>query len=590
MTFTRATGSLAHQQLSVYRRDPSMVLQMLRNLQLEQNCITETDIAILADGLNTPRTKVQALIDFYSFLHNTPRGRYDIYFSDSITDHMLGSLESAKLLCNLLGVELGVPRNDGAVTVSMTSCTGLCERGPAVLVNGRAIDRVDEVRTREIAHLVEAGVPIHEWPLAWFFIRDALRKKGPLLDRALTPGTAIQRTIEMGAAGVIDALEASGLRGCGGAGFATHRKWDICRSASADQRFVICNADEGEPGTFKDRALLNSYTDTLIEGMTVCGLTIGAARGFIYLRHEYEFLRQQLQLRLKRRRETNLLGNSILGHHGIKFDIDIYMGAGSYVCGEESALIESLEGKRGIPRIRPPFPVNHGYRGRPTVVNNVETLCYAARIIEHGQDYLAHAGDEPGWKILSISGDCRYPGIFEIPLGTTIAKICTMCGAENTRAIQVGGPGGILVTPDEFDRKLSFDDCNSGGSFIIFDDTRNMVDVAVNFTHFFAHESCGFCTPCRVGTKLLVQLADKIAAGHGALVDIDQMQRLHRVMTQAAHCGLGQRAAVPLLRSYEKCRPCFAERMSDVEYTPAFDVEAAIERSRQIVAEEGRPR
>jgi [NiFe] hydrogenase diaphorase moiety large subunit len=565
-----------------------MILQMLRNLQLERNHISDTDIAELADGLNIPRTKVQALIDFYSFLHNEPRGHYDIYFSDSITDHMLGSLDSAHLLCDLLGVELGVPRTDGFVTVSMTSCTGLCERGPAVLVNGTAIDRVDRDRAREMADLIKAAVPLEEWPLEWFFITDPLRKTGPLLGSDAKLGAAIERAIELGPDGVIDALKKAGLRGCGGAGFATHLKWDLCRSADADQRYVICNADEGEPGTYKDRVLLNKYTDTVIEGMTVCGITIGATKGFIYLRHEYEFLRPRVQRRLERRRETNLLGKNILGHHGIHFDIEIYMGAGSYVCGEESALIESLEGKRGIPRIRPPFPVTHGYKGRPTVVNNVETLCYAAGIVEHSADFIAHDGDEPGWKILSISGDCRSPGIYEIPLGTTIADICAMCDAENTLAVQVGGPGGILLTPDEFDRTLSFDGANSAGSFIIFNETRNMVDVAMNFTHFFAHESCGFCTPCRVGTKLLVQLADKIAEGHGARMDIAQMERLHGLMTQASHCGLGQRAAVPLLTSFEKCRPSFAERMSDVEYTPAFDVEAAIERSKQIVEEEGR--
>ena len=587
---TDASASLARQQLAAYNRDPSMVLQMLRNLQMEQNWITDSDTRILADGLNTPQTKVRALIDFYRFLHNEPRGRYDIYFSDSITDHMLGSRESADLLCDLLGVELGVPRADGTVTVSLTSCTGLCERGPAVLVNGTAIDRVDEERAREIAKLVKAAVPVDEWPLEWFFITDPLRKTGPLLNQSPALGAAIERAVELGSDGVIAALEKAGLRGCGGAGFATHRKWDFCRSANADQRYVICNADEGEPGTFKDRVLLNKYTDAVIEGMTVCGITIGATKGFIYLRHEYEFLRPQIQRRLDRRRETNLLGKHILGHHGINFDIEIYMGAGSYVCGEESALIESLEGKRGIPRIRPPFPVTHGYRGRPTVVNNVETLCYAAGIVEHGEEFFAHEGDEPGWKILSISGDCRSPGIYEIPLGTTIADICEMCGAENTRAIQVGGPGGILITPQEFDCKLSFDGANSAGSFMVFNETRNMVDVAVNFTHFFAHESCGFCTPCRVGTKLLVQLADKIADGHGARMDIAQMERLHKLMTQASHCGLGQRAAVPLLTNFEKCPPCFAERMGDEEYTPAFDVDAAIERSRQIVKEEGRPR
>lgn len=584
------TNSVVREQLIAYRRDPSMVLQMLRNLQLEQSVIYDSDIQILADGLNLPHTKVRALIEFYSFLHATSRGKYDIYFSDSITDHMLGSLEQCKLLCDILGLSIDETRADGLVTVSMTSCTGLCERGPAALVNGLAIDRLDEARVRDIASLIENAVPLEEWPLEWFFIHDALRKKGPLLSNSLTPGAAIQRAIDLGADAALAELEASGLRGCGGAGFPTHRKWQMCRSVDADQRFVICNADEGEPGTFKDRALLNSYTDTMIEGMTACAVTIGANRGFIYLRHEYEFLRLRLQRRIDRRRETNLLGKNILGQHGINFDIEIFMGAGSYVCGEESALIESLEGKRGIPRVRPPFPVTHGYRGRPTVVNNVETFCYAADVLEHGPEYLAHPGDCPGWKLLSISGDCRSPGIYEIPLGTSVATVLTLCGAQNCQAIQVGGPGGTLIAANESERRISFDDLNTGGSFVIFDESRDMLDVASNFTHFFAHESCGFCTPCRVGTKLMARMADKISSGHGARLDIQQMRRLNRLMTQASHCGLGQRAAVPILTAYEKFPGSFERRMEDVEYKPAFDVEAAIERSRQIVREEGRSR
>ena len=579
----------ARRQLAAFKRDPMKLLQMLRNLQLTRNHISDEDIRELADGLNLARAKVQALIDFYSFLHNQARGLYDIYFSDSITDHMLGSREQARLLCGLLGVELNAPREDGLVTVALTSCTGLCERGPAILVNGMAIDRMDDGRTREMARLIEASTPLEEWPLEWFMINDALHRKGPLLSDSVTPGAAIARAISSGADRVIAELEASGLRGCGGAGFPTHRKWALCRSAGGDQRFVVCNADEGEPGTFKDRALLNTYTDAVIEGMTVCGITIGARRGFIYLRHEYEFLRPKLQRRLLRRRQTGLLGRNILDRQGINFDIEIAMGAGSYVCGEESALIESLEGKRGIPRIRPPFPVTHGYRGRPTVVNNVETLCYAAGIVEHGAACFAETGNRQGWKLLSISGDCRRPGIYEVPLGLTAGDVLDMCGASDVRAVQVGGPGGILIVPEEFERQLSFDQMNTAGSFIVFNQSRNMVDVAVNFTHFFAHESCGFCTPCRVGTKLMVQMVDKIADGHGARLDIAQMRRLHRLMTRASHCGLGQRAAVPILTSYEKCTQCFLDRMDDVEYQPAFDVEAAIERSRQIVREEGRP-
>ena len=562
-------------------------MQMLRQLQMSQNVITDSDIEVLADSLNFPKTKLRGLIDFYSFLHSSPRGRYDIYFSDSITDHMLGSRESARVLCNELGLKPGVPDAEGMACVDFTSCTGLCERGPAVLVNGIAIDRVTPERARQMAALVKDEIPLEEWPLEWFVINDAIRRKGPLLNMTVKRGSAIERAIEIGSDGIIGDLEASGLRGCGGAGFPTHRKWDICRSAgNPGERYVICNADEGEPGTFKDRALLNCEGCNVIEGMTVCGIAIGAHKGFIYLRHEYEFLRPRLEKRLQRRRDRGLLGRNIGGHHGIHFDIEIVMGAGSYVCGEESALIESLEGHRGIPRIRPPFPVTHGYHNFPTVVNNVETFAYAAGVVAEGPQYFKTDEAPLGYKLVSISGDCASPGIYEMPLGTTINEVLMMCGAEDVQAIQVGGPGGELISGGEGERVLSFDDLNTGGSFIIFDKSRDMLDVAMNFTHFFAHESCGFCTPCRVGTKLMVHMGDKISDGHGARLDIEQMQRLNRLMTQASHCGLGQRAAVPILTTYEKFPEAFNRRMEDVEYKPAFDVEAAIERSRQIVAEE----
>ena len=568
-----------------------MVMQMLRELQMSQNVINDSDIDVLAESLNIPRTKIRGLIDFYSFLHTRPRGRYDIYFSDSITDHMLGSRESARVLCEELGLEPGTPNAEGLATVDFTSCSGLCERGPGVLVNGIAIDRVTPERAREMAALIKNEIPLEEWPLEWFVINDAIRRKGPLLEMNVRRGAAVNRAIELGSDGVIAELEAAGLRGCGGAGFPTHRKWDICRSVgNPGERYVICNADEGEPGTFKDRALLNCEGCNVIEGMAVCGITIGAQKGFIYLRHEYEFLRPRLEKRLQRRRDMGLLGRNIAGRRGIHFDIEIVMGAGSYVCGEESALIESLEGHRGIPRIRPPFPVTHGYRNCPTVVNNVETFAYAAGIVAEGPGYFTQDGAHQGFKLISISGDCRWPGIYELPIGTTVGEALEACGAEDVQAIQVGGPGGVLLSADETYRELSFDDSNTGGSFMIFNNSRDLLDVAMNFTRFFAHESCGFCTPCRVGTKLMVNMGKKISDGHGARLDIEQMRRLHKLMTQASHCGLGKSSAVPILTTYEKFPDAFNRRMEDVEYKPAFDVEAAIERSRQIVAEEAQAR
>ena len=587
---TPDTHAAVSDLLAEFHRDPGMVLQILRRLQIARNVITDSDVETIAESLNLPRTKIRALIDFYSFLHSSPRGQYDIYFSDSITDHMLGSRESARILCKELGVKPGVPHAGGLVTVGFTSCTGLCERGPAVLVNGIALDRVNRARAREMAKLIKEETPLEEWPLEWFVISDMIRRKGPLLNMTVKRGSAVRRAIEIGSDGVIAELKEAGLRGCGGAGFPTWHKWDLCRSAGTGERYVICNADEGEPGTFKDRTLLNSDGCNVIEGMTVCGIAIGASKGYIYLRHEYEFLRARLEKRLRRRRETGLLGRNIAGHHGINFDIQLIMGAGSYVCGEESALIESLEGKRGIPRIRPPFPVTHGYKGCPTVVNNVETFAYAAGIVAEGPSYFHEDHAHPGYKLVSISGDCRRPGLYELPIGTTVHEALEACGAKDVQAIQVGGPGGTLLAANEGERELSFDDTNTGGSFIVFNKSRDMLDVALNFTKFFAHESCGFCTPCRVGTKLMVNMANKIADGHGARLDIEQMRRLHHLMTKASHCGLGQSAAVPLLTTYEKFPEAFQRRMEDVEYKPAFDVDAAIERSRQIVTEEAQAR
>lgn len=562
------------------------MLQILREIQLEQHWIRPEDIALLAERLGRSRAQVSALIAFYSFLHDTPRGQYELYLSNSITDHMLGSLDTAACLRRELGLSEDGLSADGRVSLSMTSCTGLCEQGPALLVNGHAIHGVDEQRAREIAALILDGVPVEQWPAEWRRIEDRLLGRGPLLNATLRPGAAIERAMALGSKGTLSELRLAGLRGCGGAGFPTHLKWQTCHDIDSSQRYVVCNADEGEPGTFKDRALLQHHADALLEGMAICAVTVGASKGYIYLRHEYEFLRGALQQRIDERRASGLLGRRLLGHHGSDFDVEIYMGAGSYVCGEESALIESLEGKRGIPRIRPPFPVTQGFRGRPTVVNNVETFCYAAGILEHGTDFVAHDGDEPCWKILSISGDCAKPGIYEVPLGTGIRDILAMCGADDVQAVQVGGPGGTLIGAAEFDRRLSFDDLNSAGAFIVFNGSRDMLDVAANFTHFFAHESCGFCTPCRVGTRLMTQMIDKVSDGHGARLDLDQIHRLNRVMTQASHCGLGQVAAVPALSTLEKFPDSFYGRVGDREYAPAFDVDAAIERSKAIAREE----
>jgi [NiFe] hydrogenase diaphorase moiety large subunit len=453
-----------------------------------------------------------------------------------------------------------------------------------LLVNGMPIVRLDVAMINRIAALVEGGTPLADWPAEWFHVDDNIRARGLLLNDVLAAGDSLRAMLARGATDTLSGIIQSGLRGRGGAGFSTGMKWQFCREAQGEEHFVVCNADEGEPGTFKDRMLLHGHADSLFEGMTACAFVINAQKGFLYLRGEYRYLLPHLQSVLKRRRELGLLGGSILGKNGFDFDIEIVVGAGAYICGEESALIESLEGKRGIPRIRPPFPVTHGYLGQPTVVNNVETFVAAAHIALHGSAWFRAEGIEhsAGSKILSVSGDCASPGIYEYAFGITIQQILEDCGAKDVQAVQIGGPAGTLINSTGFNRRLCFEDISTGGSFMVFDRSRDILAVIRNFAHFFAHESCGFCTPCRVGTTLLRNGLDKIAGGYGTQYDLDELQRMGMLVKSRSHCGLGQTAANPVLDGLQRFPSAFEQRLVNHDFTPHFNLDAALEEARQI--------
>jgi [NiFe] hydrogenase diaphorase moiety large subunit len=347
---------------------------------------------------------------------------------------------------------------------------------------------------------------------------------------------------------------------------------------------VVCNADEGEPGTFKDRVLFSRQADLVFEGMTICALAVGAKKGFLYLRGEYRYMLETLQAVLQRRRDSNLLGANILGKSGFDFDIDIHLGAGAYICGEESALIESLEGKRGVPRNRPPFPVTHGYLQQPTAVDNVETFCQSVMAVHMGADKYRAIGTEKstGSKLISVSGDCQRPGIYEYPFGISVREILRDCGAVNVSAVQISGPSGICIGESEFDRKLGFEDLPTAGAFMVFDESRDMFEVARNYVHFFAHESCGFCTPCRVGTLILKQTMDKIAAGHGTRYDLAEIENLDRVLQSSSHCGLGRTACNPVLHTLKHFRPAYESKLKSLDFEPAFDLDGSLARARQM--------
>jgi [NiFe] hydrogenase diaphorase moiety large subunit len=571
--------------LTCYGTESHALLQILRELQASQGWLAPETLSQVAATLCLTLAQVQGVASFYRFLHTQPVGSYRVLFSDNVSDRMLGSEALLADLCRRLGVTPGRLRGDGRVSVDRTSCTGLCDQGPALLINHhQVVTRLDAARVAQMAELIRERVPVPQWPQEWFEVQDNIRRAELLLTEPGAPGVALAAALARGPDAMLSEMKRSNLRGRGGAGFATGLKWELCRQSPGVEHVVVCNADEGEPGTFKDRVLLRRHAHDLFEGMSIAALVIGASKGFIYLRGEYRFLLEHLQTVLQQRRDARLLGQTILGRVGFDFDIAIHVGAGAYVCGEESALIESLEGKRGTPRIRPPFPVEHGYLGHPTVVNNVETFCAASHIGLHGGEWWVQIGtpQSSGTKIHSVSGDCERPGVYEYPFGTRIAHILEDCGARNTQAVQVGGPSGLCLSPYEFGRRIAFEDVPTAGAFMVFDRSRDMFEVARGFAHFFAHESCGFCTPCRVGTALVAKRMDKLASGQGSRYDIDVLFELDKLMHTTTHCGLGASACNLLRDTILKFRPAYEQRLQSLYFEPGFDLDAELSTARRM--------
>ena len=584
--FTSANADSELQALLArHGAQPQALVQVLREVQAQRGWLSSDTLGQIAGALGLTLAQVQGVAGFYRFFYTQPVGDYRVLFSDNVTDRMLGSEALRADLCRLLSVTPGQMRADGRVSVDSCSCTGLCDQGPALLINQhQVVTRLDAARVAQIAELIEAQVPVADWPSHWFEVQDNMRRADVLLGAQAAPGAALAAALARGAPAMLEEVKLSKLRGRGGAGFGTGLKWALCRQAPGAEHVVVCNADEGEPGTFKDRVLLNRCADAVFEGMTIAAKVIGARRGLLYLRGEYRYLLEHLQTVLARRRAAQLLGDSILGQPGFDFDIAIHVGAGAYVCGEESALIESLEGKRGTPRIRPPFPVEHGYLGHPTIVNNVETFCAASQIAMHGAASWTAIGtpQSSGTKLHSVSGDCERPGIYEYPFGTPIDRILQDCGAHDAQAVQVGGPSGVCLAANEFGRRVAFEDVPTAGAFMVFGAGRDMFEVARSFAHFFAHESCGFCTPCRVGSTLVCKRMDKLAEGHGSREDLDVLQELDQLMRTTSHCGLGAAACNPLRDTLRKFRPAYERRMKWLQFEPGFDLDAELSVARRM--------
>lgn len=366
-------------------------------------------------------------------------------------------------------------------------------------------------------------------------------------------GVGLRAALARPGADALRKVESSGLRGRGGAGFPTSLKWELAAKSPGERKYVVCNADEGEPGTFKDRVILAEFADLVFEGMTIGAWVIGAAHGIVYLRAEYTYLRPHLESVLQRRRDAGLLGPAVNGQQGFAFDIAIRMGAGAYVCGEETALIESLEGQRGEPRNRPPFPIDTGFLGNPTIVNNVETFAWATCVLAKGPDWFKSVGTEKstGRKLFSVSGDCTRPGVYEFPMGITVAELLEEVGGQGAKATQIGGAAGRCVPAFHFDRTIAYEDVATGGSVIVLGPHRDLLRLSQNFLEFFLEESCGQCTPCREGIPKLLDGVKLLQQGRCSMSRLKELCDLGETMQQASKCGLGQSAPNAMLSIVE---------------------------------------
>jgi [NiFe] hydrogenase diaphorase moiety large subunit len=574
-------------------------MDIARAVQSKYGCVSSPALDLIAQAVGIPRVEVEGLVSFYSFLSVKPKGNVVIRLCNDVIDEMFGAERVARAFTEELGIRFGETTPDGKISLEHTPCIGMCDQAPAALVNDVVVTHLSSDRAREIVRVLrETGDPRrlvrrlgdgnNAHPLVYSMVHNNVRREGPVVLAPLAPGAALKKALAMSPVEVINGIKASRLRGRGGAGFPTGMKWEFTRAADGDQKCILCNADEGEPGTFKDRVILTENPDLTFEGMTIAGYAIGAELGIVYLRAEYAYLRAFLESVLQARRARDLLGRNILGKQGVHFDIRIQMGAGAYICGEETALISSCEGQRGDPKDRPPFPAQKGYLGTPTTVNNVETFCCAARILDNGPGWFADIGSRgsTGTKLLSVSGDCSSPGVYEVPFGIKLSDLLGMVGAEDAQAVQVGGAAGRMVPPGEFQRTICYDDLATGGSVMVFGPSRNILKVALKFVDFFLEESCGYCTPCRVGTVLMRRKLEEIVEGRGEAGDLEYLQELGGTMILASRCGLGQTAANPVLTTLQAFRPAYEallRKKTDEPCLASFDIRTALRDSERLV-------
>ncbi len=563
------------------RIERSELMSVLWKVQRVKRHIGHDDITKIAQEFNLSRMEVEGVITFFHFFHKTDSGKYTIYLNNSIVSQYSGMADVKLAFEQAIGLQTGKVSYDKMFGLFETACIGLSDQEPACLINFKPFINLTPKKVFNIISRIKKG----EKPSSFCDNPNSIIQYTPPEDRVVffkpyTNYSSLGFLQENTPEEVIELVKKSKLAGRGGAFFPTGLKWQFCRQNESNQKYIICNADEGEPGTFKDRVLLQKHPELLIEGMITAGYAVGATKGAIYLRREYMFLANDLEALLNRYRKDGFLGKNIKGKTAFDFDIFIHMGAGAYVCGEETALIHSMEGKRGEPSTKVVFPVEKGYKGKPTVVNNVETLCAVPRIIEMGLDKWLSLGTDktPGTKLLSVSGDCNNKGIFEIEWGMNFREFLKITGANNPKMIQWSGPSGNALSKEDFDRTISGEDLICGGSVMIFNESRDILNILKHFSDFFVDESCGICVPCRTGNLLLNKKIDKMLTDTAIEKDLQDAIEWSKIIKTTSRCGLGQMSSNSLNDAIKKFPEVFSKYISDdTGVHSSFNLERAVE-------------
>jgi len=547
------------------------LLPVLLDVQRIYGYLPEPVLEHVSQHLKVPLAEIHGVIEFYTMLYKQPTGRTIVRICTSPMCAQAGGKDALVAACRHLNVNLDEPNMNGIHMVEEAACLGLCDHAPAALVGETPVAGIDPLKPGLwIEQPQEAPLGVIGGEPRWLTGRcgeidptdlAAFESRGGFagLSRAL---------VEMKPSEVTEEVKASGLVGRGGAAFPTGLKWEFAAATDQENRFVVCNADESEPGTFKDRVLMEGDPLFVLEGITIAAYAIGARQGYIYVRGEYPRVQRILQDAIEVARQGGYLGEEILGSD-FSFDVELRSGAGAYICGEETALFESIEGKRGYPRLKPPFPTTYGLFGQPTVINNVETLCAAVWIIANSSLAYRSIGTEqsPGSKLFCLSGDVVQPGVYEVPFGTPLGDLLELAGGVQgeLQAILLGGAAGAFAGPDQLDLRMDFEDMQAAGLSLgsgvvmTINQTRDLRQTLLSLAYFFAHESCGKCFPCRLGSQRQLDITAKIAEKNASKAEMAALKDIVFAMTNASLCGLGMTAGTAILSALEKWPELFID-------------------------------